>query len=655
MLSKNRILLLLILPLILAACKIPQADQNEKQKQDAAPDTNTKQESTTNKIEPESGPSIFVAKAPNEQYQTVLKDSVEWRQGRFETGSPGGQLKVLRACAEPTSFNPWAASDSFSQEVTCMLFRGLADIDAYTGEVIPDMAAEIKEDNDHLTYTTRLRKGLKWSDGTPISSADVAFTWNTLIAQGYATPSIRESVLVDGKMPKCNTIDELTNTFVLSKPSLTFKRVLASIKVAPRHAIESTLSSKDARLNFKQLWAANKDLSQMVSSGPFTLFTYEQGHRIELARSSNFYMCDKIGCQLPYLDRLIYIICPDAGMVVYEFGNNGGDLAHFRPRDYPWLKSQAESKKYKLYNLGPAQAESFLVFNMNPRQDFRTRKAYVDPIKSAWFNDVNFRQAINHALNRQKIVSTFFKGIGTPLFTCEAASSPLFNQALKPFSSDTKLALSLLAKSAFTKKSDGQLYDSSGNKVEFNLTYCKSTFYEAIANELKDNLKELGIKVNFEVLEPSYLADLISGKRNWEAQLFTITDDPLDSNSSSDVFKSDGCLHLFDQREADQRGQIMNEDARPFEKRLDEIYAQAQSELDKQKRKELYFEVQKIIYDEAPFIYIASPQFIVGARDNLRNYSPTQLSQAQLGLHNVEELFYGQEKAAPAKNSGNPN
>ncbi|MBX9720555.1 MAG: hypothetical protein K2X81_04080, partial [Candidatus Obscuribacterales bacterium] len=518
-----------------------------------------------------------------------------------------------------------------------------------------DMAAEIKEDKDHLIYTTRLRKGLKWSDGAAISSADVAFTWNTIIAQGYANPEIRESVLVDGKMPKCTATDELTNTFVSSKASVPFKRALATVKIAPKHIIESLINSKDSRLSFKQLWAANKDLSQMVTSGPFTLFTYEQGHRIELARSSNFYMCDKNGCQLPYLDRLIYLICPDAGMVVYEFGNNGGDLAHFRPRDFPWLNSQASSKKYRLYNLGPSQGQSFLVFNMNPRQDFRTRKAYVDPIKSVWFNDVNFRQAVNHVLNRQKIVSSFFKGMGAALFTCEAASSPLFNPALKPFSSDAKVSLELLQKSGFTKKADGSLYDSSGNKVEFNLTYCKSTFYDAVASELKDNLKELGIKVNFEILEPSYLADLISGKRNWEAQLFTITDDPLDPGSSIDVFKSDACLHLFDQREADQRGQIMNEDARPFEKRLDEIYDQVQTEFDKTKRKELYFEVQKIIYDEAPFIYIASPHFIVGARDNLRNYSPTPLSQAQVGLHNVEELFYGQEKAVPKTNSGNQN
>ena len=57
------------------------------------------------------------------------------------------------------------------------------------------------------------------------------------------------------------------------------------------------------------------------------------------------------------------------------------------------------------------------MFNMNQRKNPKTGKPYVDPVKSAWFSDVNFRQAVNHALNRDNMVANYFKGIGFPLFT----------------------------------------------------------------------------------------------------------------------------------------------------------------------------------------------------------------------------------------------
>jgi ABC-type transport system substrate-binding protein len=104
---------------------------------------------------------------------------------------------------------------------------------------------------------------------------------------------------------------------------------------------------------------------------------------------------------------------------------------------------------------------------------------------------------------------------------------------------------------------------------------------------------------------------------------------------------------LFDQREADSTGEIVVSDARPWEQRIDEIFQQADQEFDKQKRKQLFAEFQKIVYDEAPYIYIASPDVLIGARRSVQNFSPTPLSQASIGLHNLEEIYIDTYKAAP--------
>lgn len=588
-------------------------------------------------------------------YENILKDAEECKQGRYSPGSHGGRLNVITVIADPKTFNPWAADDAFSLELAGLLFRSLGDIDPYTGEIIPDMACEIKEEPDHLTYTTRLRKGLHWSDGRPITAEDVAYTWNTIIAQAYGNPSAREAALVGGKVPLCTAVDELTNKFVCAEPHVSFKRVLATFKIAPRHALETVINSKDGRADFKKHWSVDKDFSQIVSSGPFTVTEFVPGQRVEFSRAPNFYMIDKNGSTLPYLDRLVYIIEPEAGAVVLGFGKKEADLAQFRPKDKAWVSSQQAAQNYKLYNLGPSTSSFSLVFNMNQRSDSRTKKPLVDPARSIWFNDTNFRQAVNHAINRKAIIDDFFHGAGASIVCSEPSVSPFCNRSLKPFGQDLKYAQDLLSKSGFVKKPDGLLYDKEGKKVEFNCYFASaSKLYQTAAQMISADLKQLGITANMEPLEANLCQELIYGKKPWECQLLSLSADPLDPNFSANVYRSNGHLHVFDQRETDWRGEIVATDARPWETRLDEIYEQAEGEFDLQKRKALYFEAQKIIYDEAPFIYLVSPQVLVGARNTVRNFSPTPLSQASCGLHNVEELYIDltqtpSEKTAEAK------
>ena len=598
---------------------------------------------------PDTSPEI-TASVKNESvpaYQTVFRGGTEWRQGRYQTGVRGGQLRAVLVSGDPKSFNPWVSEDAFSQELCNLMFRGLADVDLSNSEVIPDMAAEIKIEPDKVTYTTRLRKGLKWSDGEAITAEDVAFTWNKLIAQGFASAPLRESLLVDGKLPTCESLDELTNKFVTARPCSSFLRKLAVLKIAPKHKLEAMADSRD-RSSFKQLWAAGSDTSGMVTDGPFRVSDYVSGQKVEFTRAEGFYMIDANGNQLPYLDKITYLLVPDAGSVVLEFGRKNADIAHFRPRDEKWISSQQNEGGYKLYDLGVSTGLSFLVFNMNQRIDSKLNRPFVDPVKAAWFNNSDFRQAINHAVNRQGIVNSFFKGAGKASFVCMPPESPYFDAELRAFPSNSKYSSELLSRAGFNKNKDGKLCDKDGNKIEFSLQYlAKSNYYEAAAQQIVDDLKPLGIELSKLAVDPDELRELMDGRKKWEAQLFSVSCDPVEPESSSNLFCSNGSLHLFDQRESDSTGEIVVSDARPWEQRIDEIFQQADQEFDKQKRKQLFAEFQKIVYDEAPYIYIASPDVLIGARRSVQNFSPTPLSQASIGLHNVEEIYIDTYKAAP--------
>ena len=85
--------------------------------------------------------------------------------------------------------------------------------------------------------------------------------------------------------------------------------------------------------------------------------------------------------------------------------------------------------------------------------------------------------------------------------------------------------------------------------------------------------------------------------------------DPLEPNDAANVYKSDGRLHLFDLRLPDKNGQVAVSDIRPWERELDQIFADGATTVDVNKRKEIYSRYQRIIYDQAPFIFLVSPLF----------------------------------------------
>jgi peptide/nickel transport system substrate-binding protein len=563
----------------------------------------------------------------------------ECRQGRFPHGKFGGSLVRSIISSDPKTFNAWTYSDTQSGQLAGLMFSGLVGVDPYTGQITPDMAKEFHVDPDGVTYTTVLRKGLTWSDGVPVTADDITFTWNTIIAGGYGNSSLRDVTTINGKSPTVTTVDPLTNKFVTPSPFAPFLRYL-SMSIAPKHVIEPMLNSPGGRQKFQHLWSATANLSNMVTLGPFRLSRYVPGQRVEFCKSKNYYVVDNKGAKLPYLDRIIYQIIPDVNTNLLKFKSNELDITNVRARDVPQMLTGQKAGNYKLHNLGQSIGTTFVMFNLNQRND-SNGKPYVDPIKAAWFNDINFRQAVNHALNRQNMVANCLRGIGFPLFTAESPASPFFDQSLKSFPQDLSYSIELLKKSGFTKHNDGWLYDQQGHKVEFDLLAAAGgTFYESVGNMIVDDLKKLGIQVNFQLIDFNVLADRVENSLKWQACMMSLSaGDPLEPNDAANVYRSDGRLHLFDLRVPDKNGKTMVADARPWEAELDHIFTEGATTLDVPKRKEIYSRYQKIIYEQVPFIFLVSPMSVVAVRNTIGNYCPTELSQSSLGLHNLDEIY----------------
>ena len=223
-------------------------------------------------------------------------------------------------------------------------------------------------------------------------------------------------------------------------------------------------------------------------------------------------------------------------------------------------------------------------------------------------------------------------GVGVPLYTAESPTSIYLNKNLKEPEYSIDKAKSLLKKSGFYFDKNGILYDKSGNKVEFSLyTNSGNLAREAIGVAIKQDLSKIGITVNFKPMEFNTLVNKLLGTLDWESVIMGFTGSPLDPHGGLNVWNSSGTLHLFNKKTEDTLQSVSD-----WELKLNDIFEKAALELDFEKRKRLYDEYQKIVYEQKPIIYLYSPLRITAIRTKFKNVYPTPLGDV---LHNIDEIY----------------
>ncbi|MBX9570126.1 MAG: ABC transporter substrate-binding protein [Candidatus Obscuribacterales bacterium] len=564
-------------------------------------------------------------------------------EARGDLGEFGGNITLTGFGGGPKTYNNWQASDVESHGLSLLLWDALVFPDPWTGEPTPKLAKTVTQSPDGLSYTITLRKGLKWSDGKPITADDVYFTFTELIAKGFGNSSSRDTLSVNGKFPKVEKVDELSCKFTTAQPFAPFLSSLYSIAIAPKHAMEPI--TKRPMKEFSAFWDINCDPKSMVTSGPFKVERYVPGQRIELERNPNYHMVDKRGRRLPYLDEFTYAICPDQTTEILKFYGREIDLLdirHVRGFDAALMHQRADAEGFKMYNLGADDGTMFLMFNLCMRKDPKTGKSYVNPIKQKWFNNRNFRQAVSHAISRKRIVDNVLRGVGMPLYTSETPASIFFNKDLKPFPQDLKYSSQLLREGGFVFK-DEKLFDAEGHRVEFTLnTNSGNMLRDAVCVMIAQDLKELGMKVNYQPIEFNILIDKVETSLDWDAIVMGLSGDRFEPYGGANVWKSDGRLHMFDQRLPDEKGTVHADDARPWEKEIDRLFDQGATTIDQKERHKIFNRFQEIAYEEAPFIYLYCPLLITAMYDYIGNYKPTPwciIYTPKGSLHNIEEIY----------------
>lgn len=562
---------------------------------------------------------------------TVTISGVDYLQSQLPNGKFGGRLITSTIGEGPKTFNPFTAKDATSSQMANMMYDGLVTSNPVTGEILPKLAKSVKIEGNN--YIVTLRHGLKWSDGKPITSDDVIFTWKDIVFKGLGNTSVRDSVLIDGKLPQIKKIDNYTVVFTVPKPFAPFLRQLTN-PIAPKHWFTSI---PDWENSFDRILSSTINPQEIVYSGAYHLKKYVPAQRVVFEKNPNYYVINLNREKLPYLNQIVYLIVGDLNNEILKFEAKEIDTINLRGATVARYKANESVSDYAIYNLGADTGTMFLAINLNNRKNEKG-KYYVNPVKQQWFSDINFRTAIDYAIDRKSLVTNIAQGLAVPLFTSESLNGIYLNKTIKGHERNLKLAEQYLAKSGFTKGKDGLLHDKQGNKVEFDLyTNAGNTERESIGVMLKQDLSNLGITVNFKPVEFNTLVNKLTNSYDWDMSIMGLTGSPLEPHSGKNVWTSSGPLHLFNQRPIDYK----IDDRLNWEKELDNIFEQGALKLNFNDRKKYYDRYQEIIYNEKPIIYLYSPTRIVAIRRKFKNIYPTTLSGI---LYNVEEIWIGNDK-----------
>ena len=328
------------------------------------------------------------------------------------------------------------------------------------------------------------------------------------------------------------------------------------------------------------------------------------------------------------------MIVGDINNQVLKFEGGELDVIGIQGANVARFKEMEKHSDFTVYNLGPSTGTMFVTMNLNNRKDAKGN-FYVNPIKQKWFGDKNFRQAVDYAIDRKNIVFNIANGIGAPLFTAESLNSIYLNKNLSAYDKDMEKSKQLLEKSGFYRDKKGKLFDKSGNPVEFDLyTNAGNTEREAIGVMVKQDLEDLGMKVNFKPVEFNTLVNKLVNTYDWDMVIMGLTGSPIEPNGGKNVWMSQGTLHMFNQRPAG----YTKDDRLEWEKELDKLYDAGALATDFESRKKYYDKYQEIAYEEKPFIYLYSPLMISAIRNKFKNLYPSMLGGL---IHNIEEVYVG--------------
>jgi peptide/nickel transport system substrate-binding protein len=499
--------------------------------------------------------------------------------GSSSNGTPkqGGTL-VIGNTEEPDYLNPVLYTLATSYDVVSAIDDPMAVIDN-TGKLVPRLATSWEVAPDALTYTFHLRQGVTWQDGQPFTADDVKFTY-----ESFVNPSVN-SISTSGwsNIDRLDTPDPYTVVYHLKSIYAAFLETVAPQPLVPRHILGK---SKDF----------NKDpYNRMpIGTGPFQVTEWKSADHITLTAYPNYW-----GGK-PKLDRIIFRIVPDQTTLLNQLKTGEVNLAY-------GMNAQQIGDMQKISNHDLSNLAGLQWYHIDLKQVGFLRETVV-------------RQALDYATPKKQIVQSILRGAGDVAYGDQSPISWAYEPNVTHHDYDIAKAKQMLADDGFTPGSDGTL-QKGGTPFVMTLYATSGDPVTQQAVQVIDSAwAQLGIKMNppgFQDANALYSPNGPQFNKNMTGLLYSWynTNDPSDTyfwNSSQIPTNPQGGGGNI----------ICYYNKFSFQDQIDQLTNAQDATVDKAKRKEILSQIQKLLADQVPDIFLWWNHLISSSPKNFHGWLP---------------------------------
>ena len=378
----------------------------------------------------------------------------------FNKNSGGNLINAM--AGEPSNLIAMIAGDSASSAIAGQIFNSLLKYDENLNYA-PDLAESWKISNNQKTISFKLKKGLQWADGAPLTSADVLFTWKLITNPNTRTPYASDYQLVK----EASTPDPLTFKVTYESSYAPALDTWTSLHILPKHIL------KNEDIN-------NTFFSQKpTGSSYYKLDEWISGQQLTLKANSNSVSGP------PLIKTLVSRIIPDTSSQFLELTADNIDVMNINPIQYQRVFPSRKDlqQKIALYKeLG--NGYTYLGFNL----------------KKAPFNDIRVRQALNYAIDKDEVIKGVLLGLGEAISSPYKPGTRWNNPNLSPYPYSPSKSLKLLADAGYIKNKNGSLM-KDGKPLKFEIITNQNKQREMTAVLIQRRLQEIGVKVSIRVIE----------------------------------------------------------------------------------------------------------------------------------------------------------
>ncbi|MGG4194012.1 MULTISPECIES: ABC transporter substrate-binding protein [unclassified Paenibacillus] len=461
-------------------------------------------------------------------------------------------------------FNPLFADSTYDNYINTSIFTSMIEVNK-DGTYKEGIAEKWEISPDNLVYTFTLRDGLKYSDNTPVTADDVAFSLTVLHDKSYDGPTdiIKDAHIKGGKEYKEGKATSIEGIKVLDARTIqvttTEVNALAFSAIGSVGVLPKAIYGKD----YKQgsLGYMRDLFTHPVGNGPYKLEKFTPGQEAVLVANELFYQGK------PKIEKLIYkFTTSETNVQLMQAGETDMDFIDVNKDTIEQLKEFG----FVDINLFPANSYGYIAFNHKHDQ----------------FKDKRVRQALTYGLNRKEIVDAVYQGYADVLNVPQSKVSWAYTDDVNKYDFDLEKAKQLLDEAGWKVGADG-IREKDGKK--FKITFTATTpnpVNDAIIPLAQASYKELGIEFVAEQMD--FNAAIDKRKKGDFDMMFlawALTPDP---QSGENVFKSGGSQN----------------DVGYSNPKVDELFTKAGAMVDTEKRKEVFKELYKELNEDLPYIFL---------------------------------------------------